>query len=74
MDRHVKPLAPAEVERALAMIEKGHRLEGHHLDAEMLDRAKRILTREISPDEARIELREALQAIVESESAGGTSR
>jgi sRNA-binding protein len=70
MDKHVKPLTPVEVERALAMIEKGHQLDGQQLDAEMLDRAKRILTREISSDEARIELREALQAIVESERAG----
>nr|WP_201471368.1 hypothetical protein [Microbacterium hydrocarbonoxydans] len=70
MDRHLKPLTPAEVERAVAMIEKGHQLEGQQLDAETLDRAKRILTREISPDEARIELRDALQAIVESERAG----
>lgn len=69
MDRYRKPLTEVDVQRALAMIDKGHQLEGQQLDAETLDRARRILTREISPDEARVELAEKLQALVESERA-----
>lgn len=71
MDRYRKPLTPVELQRALSMIEKGHQLEGQQLDAEMLDRAKRILTGEISPEEARAELTESLKMIVESERADG---
>lgn len=67
MDQYRKPLTPVEIQRAFAMIDKAHQLEGQQLDLETLDRARRILAQEISPEEARVELEEALEAIVESE-------
>lgn len=40
----------------LAMIEKGHHLEGQYPSDESLDRAKRVLTGKVTVDEARQEL------------------
>lgn len=71
MDKYRNPLTPVEVQRALAMIDKAHQLEGQQLDEETLDRVRRILAQEISPEEARVELEEALEAIVESERTEG---
>lgn len=63
-------LTPEQVRQALAAIEKGHELEGQQIDAESLDRARRILTGELSPEDARIELDAALQALVDRERGG----
>lgn len=65
-----QPLTPAEVRRALALIDKGHLLEGQQVDATSLDRARRVLTGELGPEEARIEVDAALQALVASETGG----
>ncbi|MEV4737569.1 hypothetical protein MRBLWO14_002463 [Microbacterium sp. LWO14-1.2] len=58
---------PEEAKRALAAIDKGHQLEGKQLNARDLDRAQRILTGELSPEEARTELREALDLVIDTE-------
>ena len=58
---------PEEVKRALAAIDKGHQLEGKHLNARDLDRAQRILTGELSLEEARVELKEALEVVINNE-------
>lgn len=60
-----RPLTSAQVEQALAAIEKGHQLEGKQLSASALDRARRILTGELSPEDARLEMDAAIQAIVD---------
>ncbi len=52
---------------ALAAIRKGHELGAHELTEEDIDRARRILTGELSTEAARIELRAALQALVDRE-------
>lgn len=65
-----QPLTPEQVRQALAAIEKGQQLGGHQPDAESLDRARRILTGEVSPENARIELDAALQALVDRERGG----
>lgn len=62
-------LEPREVRRALASIQMGHQLGGHELTEEDLDRARRILTGELAPDMARMELDAALQALVDDERA-----
>lgn len=65
-----QPLTPTQIRRALALIEKGQQLGGHQPDTESLDRARRILTRDLSPEDARIELDAALQALVDRERGG----
>lgn len=60
-------LTPAQVEHALAAIERGHQLEGQQPSARALDRARRILTGELSADEAQIEMHDAVREIVERE-------
>ena len=65
-------LTAAQVERALAAIEKGHQLEGKQLSANALDRARRILTGELSPEDARLEMDAAIQAIVDRETGAGS--
>ena len=52
---HPTPLV-TDLAEALAEIEKGQQLAGHFPDAEALDRARRVLSREISLDEARAEV------------------
>ena len=53
-----------DVERAMAVIEKGQQLAGHFPSAETMDRARRVLTGELSPEDARVEMNEALARIV----------
>lgn len=65
-----QPLTPEQVRQALALIEKGQQLGGHQPDAESLDRARRILTGELSPENARIEMDAALHALVARERGG----
>lgn len=65
-----RPLTSEQVRRALALIEKGQQLGGHQPDAESLDRARRILTGELSPEDARVELRTALATLVDRERGG----
>lgn len=62
-----RSLTPGEVRRALAAIGKGHQLEGKQLSARDLDRAQRILAGELSPEEARAELKEALTGVIGEE-------
>ncbi len=52
----LKGLAGVELENALAGIEKGQQLAGHFPDGEDMDRARRILTGELSAEDARNEL------------------
>jgi len=56
-----------DVERALALIEKGQQLGGHQPTSVDLDRARRILTGELSPEAARAEMHVALQAVIDNE-------
>lgn len=67
-----RSLTSAQVEQALAAIEKGHQLEGKQLSASALDRARRILTGELSPEDARLEMDTAIQAIVDRETGAGS--
>lgn len=48
----------ADVELAMAEVEKGQQLAGHFPDAEAIGRAWRVLTGDISAEGARAELRE----------------
>ncbi|MCK2032207.1 antitoxin VbhA family protein [Microbacterium sp. KSW4-4] len=66
---NAEPLELPEVRRALAAIEKGHELEGQELSDEELDRARRILAGELTPEAARWEMNAALQAVVDAERA-----
>lgn len=52
--RHV--LSPDEADARLVEIEKGQQLAGHFPNQEALGRARRVLTGEITPDEAYAEL------------------
>ena len=45
-----------DIDRAMAEVEKGQQLAGHFPDADALDRARRVLTGEITVDEAYAEL------------------
>lgn len=63
-----KTLDDTELERALALIEKGHQLEGQQPSAEALDRARRILSGTLSSEDAEIELAEAIRQIRNKES------
>lgn len=58
-----------DVEQALAAIEKGQQLAGHFPSAEDMDRARRILTGELSPDAARAELAVVFQHLIDEETA-----
>jgi hypothetical protein len=53
----------AEVPRQLALIEKGHQLEGQQPSEAALNRARRILEGSLSPGDAENELDEALRRI-----------
>lgn len=53
-----------DVEQSLAAIEKGQQLGGHYPSAGALDSARRILTGEMSPEDAELELNAALAQIV----------
>lgn len=56
----IEQIPSVDVEQAMALIEKGQQLAGHFPDEEDLDRARRILTGELSPDDARAEMHAAL--------------
>lgn len=62
-----RPMTAAQVERAFAAIEKGHQLEGQQLSARVLDRARRILAGELSPDDAEVEMRDAFRKVIADE-------
>lgn len=64
---HQQPLGSSEAARALALVKKGQQLGGHRPTAADLDRARRILVGELSPEDARTEMHAALQALVEDE-------
>ncbi|MGB3909272.1 MAG: hypothetical protein WBL06_02220 [Pseudolysinimonas sp.] len=49
-------VAISDIDRKMAEVEKGQQLAGHFPDAEALGRARRILTGETTPAEARAEL------------------
>jgi hypothetical protein len=53
-----------DIEQAMAVIEKGQQLAGHFPSAEALDSARRILTGELSAEDAELELNAALARIV----------
>ena len=53
-----------DVEQSMAVIEKGQQLVGHYPSADALDSARRILTGELSPEAAELELNAALAQIV----------
>lgn len=53
-----------DVEQAMAAIEKGQQLAGHFPSEEALDSARRILTGELTPEDAELELNAALALIV----------
>lgn len=57
----------SDIEQATAVIEKGQQLAGHFPSAETMDRARRVLTGELSPEAARVEMNEALARIVAEE-------
>ena len=52
---------PIDVENVMAEIEKGQQLAGHFPDAAALERARRVLTGEISEEAAMREIREAFR-------------
>lgn len=64
-----QPLSSSDAARALALVKKGQQLGGHQPTAADLDRARRILVGELSPEDARTEMHAALQALVEDERA-----
>lgn len=57
----------AEVARQLALIEKGHQLEGQQPSSAALNRARRILEGSLSTGDADKELEEALRRIRDKE-------
>lgn len=59
----------ADVSRNLALIEKGQQLAGHFPSDADLDRARRVLTGELTPDAARAEMHDALAELVAAERA-----
>lgn len=61
-------LTPEEAVVRLVEIEKGQQLAGHFPSDEDLDRARRILTGEITPDEAYAELEAQLQELTKGAS------
>lgn len=46
----------SEIDQVMAEIEKGQQLAGHFPDREALGRARRVLTGETTPEQARAEL------------------
>lgn len=62
-----RPLTPAQADRVFAAIEKGHQLEGQHPSVSALDRDRRILAGELSPEDAEAEMRDALQQVIADE-------
>lgn len=58
-----------DVEQSLALIEKGQQLAGHFPSDSALNRARRILTGELSAADAEVEMNEALARIVARERA-----
>ncbi|CAH0123724.1 hypothetical protein SRABI98_00030 [Microbacterium sp. Bi98] len=68
------PLTSPGVDRNLAAIEIGHQLEGQQPSVESLDRARRILVGELSPQDARAEMVAELQVIVARERARKANR
>ncbi|AGW41098.1 IS1245 transposase [Leifsonia xyli subsp. cynodontis DSM 46306] len=52
---------PIDVENVMAEIEKSHQLAGHFPDVAALERARRVLTGEISEEVAMREIREAFR-------------
>lgn len=69
-DRDDRPTS-SQLDEHMALIEKGQQLAGHQPTAEDLDRARRILTGELSPEDARVEIEESLARLVERARAGG---
>jgi hypothetical protein len=63
-----------DVEQALAAIEKGQQLAGHFPSAEDMEAARKILTGEMTAEEAEADLQAALTRIVEAERAGKYGR
>ena len=57
----------SDIEQALAVIEKGQQLAGHYPSTETMDRARRVLTGELTPEAARAEMHTALARIVDEE-------
>ena len=53
----IRTLEGFELENTMAEIEKGQQLAGHFPDAEALDRARRVLTGDVSAEDAREEIR-----------------
>lgn len=53
---------PIDVENVMAEIEKGQQLAGHFPDADALARARRVLTGEISEEDAMREVRQAFRS------------
>lgn len=56
-----------QARRVLAAIEVGHQLGGHRLAREEVDRVRRILAGNLSPEAARVEMRAALRALVDND-------
>lgn len=48
--------APSDVDEALAQIEKGQQMAGHFPDEQALERARRVLTGELSEEDAVAEI------------------
>lgn len=48
---------PGDVDEAMAQIEKGQQMAGHFPDAAALDRARRVLTGEMTRDDAIAEIK-----------------
>ena len=63
-----------DVDRTMAVIEKGQQLAGHFPSSETMDRARRVLTGELSAEAAEGEMNEALARIVEEERAAARGR
>lgn len=56
-----------DVEQAMAVIEKGQQLAGHFPSAETMARARQVLTRELTPEDARARMCQALERITDEE-------
>lgn len=64
-DSHDRP--DLNVEQGMAVIEKGQQLAGHFPNAETMSRVLKVLTGELSPEEARAGMNEALARIADEE-------
>lgn len=58
---------PVDIDRAIALVRKGQQLAGHFPSETALDRARRVLSGELSPADAEAEMQIALQRIVDDE-------